>query len=308
MNKFYYSRTYTFEAPKGHRKHYSFNLVERYSSTATFRLTDKDNTETVEAPIVTDSDAETVVFTFRGIEFSLRADRFIPKGYSMSPEDQIAKEDDKLKDAYLHTIYNRDEIERSKGCYCISCQTFFKPEEIEDYADEGRTGICPNCYCDAIIADGSGIKMSDNLLESLNHKYFNYDDIDTKMEIYIATDLAFVEGAYRFNAVYAFKSKTSVKSYNKYLESTGENHKLIVTPYSVADLERGVQVVTEFEVNGDLTEYKSTKIFDDYDDACDYVANIKETQPAIKVEHDCVIIYSRFSPNILHCGWAFMGL
>ena len=126
------------------------------------------------------------------------------------------------------------------------------------------------------------------------------------MEIYITTDLMRAKGAYRFNAVYAFKSKTSVKSYEKYLDSTGEDHKLIVTPFSVSDGVRDFEVITEFEVKGDLTEYKSTKILYDWDDACDYVANVKETHPSIKVEHDTVKILSRFSPDILHCGWAFL--
>lgn len=127
------------------------------------------------------------------------------------------------------------------------------------------------------------------------------------MEIYITTDLAFVEGTYRFNAVYAFKSKTSVKSYEKYLASTGEVHKVIVTPFTVAEETGRVNVITKLEVNGDSAEYKSTEIIEDYDDARDYVGNIKETQPSIEVEHEIVKIRSRFSPDFLHCGWAYLG-
>ena len=128
------------------------------------------------------------------------------------------------------------------------------------------------------------------------------------MEIYITTDLAFVEGVYRFNAVYAFKSKTSVKSYEKYLASSGEDHKLIVTPCTVPDETTTFNVITEFEVIDDLPKYKSTIIIEDYDDPRDYVENIKETQPAIKVNHDTVKIRSRFSPDFLHCGWAYLDL
>ncbi len=124
------------------------------------------------------------------------------------------------------------------------------------------------------------------------------------MEVYIATDLLFVDGEYRFNAVYAFKSKTSIKSYGKYLKSTGEDHRLIVTPTTVTDLDRCLQVVTVFDVNDESYEYKSTTVLDDYDDARDLVANIKDSQPSVKVEHDSVKIHSRFSPGILHVGWA----
>ena len=124
------------------------------------------------------------------------------------------------------------------------------------------------------------------------------------MEIFIATDLLNIEGEFRFNAVYAFKSKTSVKSYEKYLKSTGENHKLIVTPAAVSDLDHSLEVVTVFDISNDSTEYKSTTVLDDYDEARDLVANIKESPSSVEVHRDSVKIHSRFSPDILHCGWA----
>lgn len=66
----------------------------------------------------------------------------------------------------------------------------------------------------------------------------------------------------------------------------------------VSDLDRTLQVITEFDVNGNLPEYKSTTVFDDYEDADDYLAKIKENQLSVKVEHDTVKIRSRFSPSI----------
>lgn len=214
-------------------------------------------------------------------------------------------DDDALLEAHRHTVQNRKEIEASQFCYCICCQTFFKPSEIVDYTDGGATAICPYCDCDAVLGEACGIKLTDELLENLHIKYFNYDENeDTGMEIYIATDLLFSDGAYRFNAVYAFKSMTSVKSYEKYLKNTGENHKLIVTPTTVTDLDHNLQVITEFDIIDNLPVYKSTTILNDWDDASDYVANIKENRPSIKVEHDSVKIRSRFSPSILHDGWA----
>ena len=126
------------------------------------------------------------------------------------------------------------------------------------------------------------------------------------MEIYIATDLIFAKGSYRFNAIYAFRSQTSLKSYEKYIKTTGEEHKLIVTPCSVTEGVRNIEVITEFEVNGNLIKYRSTKVLDDYDYARDYVDNIKDSQPSIKVEHDSVRIRSRFIPDMLHCGWRFI--
>lgn len=178
MNKFYYSRTYTFDAPKGQRKHYFFNLVERFGECASFKLTDKDNNDVIPATLKMDGGTETATFLYRGYGYSLCADRFIPKGYPLNIDGRLEKKDDKLKDAHLHTSQNRSEIECSKVCYCISCQTIFKPEEVTDYADGGETVICPFCDCDAVLGNGCGFKLTDDLLESLHNKYFNYDDID----------------------------------------------------------------------------------------------------------------------------------
>lgn len=73
---------------------------------------------------------------------------------------------------HSHTIYNRNEIEHSLFCYCICCQTFFKPSEIDNYTDEGTTAICPYCDCDAVLGEACGIKLNDRLLEALHKKYF----------------------------------------------------------------------------------------------------------------------------------------
>lgn len=47
--------------------------------------------------------------------------------------------------------------------------------------------------------------------------------------VYIATDLIKTDEGYCFNAVYAFKTMTSVRSYEKYLRSSGKDHLLSVT-------------------------------------------------------------------------------
>ncbi|MDE6238551.1 MAG: hypothetical protein K2M54_01010 [Muribaculaceae bacterium] len=172
MNKFYYSRTYTFEAQKGARKHYFFNMVERYGEVASFRLTDKDCDAVAQATIVAGGDAETVRFLYRGYEFTLRADRYIAKGYPVNAEGRIEKVDDKLRDAHLHTSNNTDEIKAAEECGCICCQRIFAAEEVENFAEHGVTAICPYCGCDTLIADSAGIKLTKELLSNLNKKYF----------------------------------------------------------------------------------------------------------------------------------------
>ncbi|MDE7414492.1 MAG: hypothetical protein K2N05_12005 [Muribaculaceae bacterium] len=172
MNKFYYSRTYIFEAPKGRRKYYFFNLVERFGECASFRLNHKDNEDVIPAIVKMDGETETTTFFYRGFEYSLRADRFISKGYRLNVEGRMEEKDDRLKDAHLHTSHNRDEIGRSEMCCCISCKTIFKPEEVVDYADGGQTAICPYCDCDAVLGNGCRFKLTDEFLESLYRRYF----------------------------------------------------------------------------------------------------------------------------------------
>ena len=172
MNKFYYSRTYTFETPKGHRKHYFFNLVERFGEVASFTLTDKDNDDVISATIKMDGDTETATFLYRGYEYSLRADRYNPKGYPLNIEGRFKKKDDMLKDAHLHTANNAAEIEEAKECGCICCRRIFSADEVEEFAEHGETAICPYCGCDSIITDSCGIKLTKELLSDLNIIYF----------------------------------------------------------------------------------------------------------------------------------------
>lgn len=171
-NKFQYSRTYIFECDKGKRRLYFFNLVERFGEVASFRLIDKDNTDVISEAIEMDGEVETVNFLYYGKEYTLRADLYQPKGYPVTIDGRLEKKDDELKDAHRHTIDNREEVESSQICHCICCQTFFQPSEIESYADGGTTAICPYCDCDAVLGDGSGIKLTDELLEKLHQRYF----------------------------------------------------------------------------------------------------------------------------------------
>ena len=139
--------------------------MQRVGKCASFKLTDKDNSDVIPATLEMNGETETATFLYRGYEYSLRADRFIPKAYSLNIDGRLEKNDDKLKDAHLHTSQNRSEIEHSKWCYCIACQTIFKPEEVTGYADGGETVICPYCDCDAVLGDGFGFKLADELLD-----------------------------------------------------------------------------------------------------------------------------------------------
>lgn len=78
-----------------------------------------------------------------------------------------------LEEAHKHTINNREELEKSKIVFCISCRSFVHPSEITEFVDGGKTGICPYCDIDALIGDACGIKLTDKLLTDLHYKYFS---------------------------------------------------------------------------------------------------------------------------------------
>ncbi len=78
-----------------------------------------------------------------------------------------------LTEAHKHTIRNREELEKSKVVFCISCRSFVHPSDITEYVDGGKTGICPHCDIDALIGDACGIKLTDKLLTDLHYKYFS---------------------------------------------------------------------------------------------------------------------------------------
>lgn len=122
--------------------------------------------------------------------------------------------------------------------------------------------------------------------------------------VYIATDLIKTDEGYCFNAVYAFKSMTSVRNYEKYLRNSGKDHLLSVTSAAVDIDLSTINVVTELKVADGDVHYIASHVFEHYDDARDHVANIDSAQLEIKTEHDSVKILSQFSPRILHDGWA----
>lgn len=174
--KFQYSRIYTFETCSGNPYCRSFSLVERFGEAASFRMLGNRREDNISTPLEMEGDVETAAFLYFGREYSLRADRYQSKEYPMTIGGRLEKKDDTLKDLHLHTIYNRDEVELSHVCHCISCQASFPPAQIDSYADNGVTALCPYCGCDAVLGDGCGMELTGEWLEKLHRRYFNYND------------------------------------------------------------------------------------------------------------------------------------
>lgn len=71
-----------------------------------------------------------------------------------------------------YSIDNKACLTKADTCGCFYCQKIFNPEEIKKWTDNGKTAICPHCGVDSIIAETNEIKITPELLEELNKKYF----------------------------------------------------------------------------------------------------------------------------------------
>jgi hypothetical protein len=71
---------------------------------------------------------------------------------------------------FQHVDSNKEELERSSICGCVSCKKIYRPTEISLYYY--CTAICPYCFTDAIIGDASGMKVTKKNLRKLNKIWF----------------------------------------------------------------------------------------------------------------------------------------
>ena len=80
-----------------------------------------------------------------------------------------------LSDSYhSHTIRNRQEIDQSEYCHCISCCKTYPSAIVMNFIKdgEGETAMCPNCGIDAVIGDACGLEINQEILTALNKRWF----------------------------------------------------------------------------------------------------------------------------------------
>lgn len=81
---------------------------------------------------------------------------------------------DNLEEIYNYSINNEDKIKFSKKCGCFYCKRIFNSNEIKQWANDlnGKTALCPYCFVDSVIGDSINIELTEELLETMNKKYF----------------------------------------------------------------------------------------------------------------------------------------
>lgn len=182
MDRFYFSRTYEFQAPQGSEQFLLFNLKDRRSDSVTFSPLDNPKVDSLTVPVELDGNTEIAKFLYHGIPVTLRADDFHSKGYMMTAQGIREKKMDRVRDIHMNTSRNRDDIARSKLCFCLDCRAVSKNEEVVHFIDNGETATCPFCGMDALLGDASGVRFSAQALLDTHMNYFNYS-INPTVEI-----------------------------------------------------------------------------------------------------------------------------
>ena len=68
------------------------------------------------------------------------------------------------KKAYKHAAFHRIELLASKACGCFACLKIYTPDVIQQWADKGKTALCPYCGLNTVIGDASKYPISDEFL------------------------------------------------------------------------------------------------------------------------------------------------
>jgi hypothetical protein len=77
-----------------------------------------------------------------------------------------------LTAAYGHSNRNRVEVLKSDDCGCFRCLAVFPPTDIRSWIDTGQTATCPACGMDAVIGSASGFQPTEELLSSMQDRWF----------------------------------------------------------------------------------------------------------------------------------------
>lgn len=82
---------------------------------------------------------------------------------------------EELDKVHKHSIYNEEEVLKSKKCGCFYCGNIYIPVDVRDYLLERngkKTAWCPFCGIDAVIGDASGYEITEELLKEMNEVFF----------------------------------------------------------------------------------------------------------------------------------------
>ena len=77
-----------------------------------------------------------------------------------------------LQKLHACSSHNRSLILSANKCYCFYCKAVFDSREIEDYADNGQTAICPKCSIDSVIPDSADDGIDEKVVTEMHEYWF----------------------------------------------------------------------------------------------------------------------------------------
>lgn len=88
-------------------------------------------------------------------------------------------------DVLKYRTYNKDAILQSRKCGCYHCKTIFNASEIRNWLerDAGQTAICPYCKETFVLADESGLPVTDKTFIKLLNEYWFENKAEEKQEV-----------------------------------------------------------------------------------------------------------------------------
>ncbi|HKI52943.1 MAG TPA: cytoplasmic protein [Anaerolineales bacterium] len=94
----------------------------------------------------------------------------------MGSNNDEEKDADIIK-AHKHSSHHRAEVIESEICGCFHCLEMFPPEDIEEWWDEGESGIgqtavCPRCGIDSVIGSRACFPLTKTFLIRMHDYWF----------------------------------------------------------------------------------------------------------------------------------------
>ena len=77
-----------------------------------------------------------------------------------------------LKKLHTYSTHNKELIDVSERCYCFYCEKVFDKNEIESFADNGKTAICPHCGIDSVLPDSIDEDIDEKIISEMNKYWF----------------------------------------------------------------------------------------------------------------------------------------
>lgn len=77
-----------------------------------------------------------------------------------------------LKELHKLSFKGRPQLLQANTCGCFYCFALFSPKDIEDWADDRQTAICPHCGIDSIIPDTAQAPLTESLLKEMHQFFF----------------------------------------------------------------------------------------------------------------------------------------